>query len=178
MRRWARAMALGALLAAAACGGGGEAGPDLSLHGARVYLDTAAPFASAPDFEARLESTLAAALAYWGGGWDHLSGFSVTFTDDARVPCGDGVALGCIDGRSIRLTTRDPALGGFACVEQTVLVHEVGHAVVGDPSHQDPRWMEMEEISDALSGRTGYTPQGEEPCTIYVSVWRHILGVR
>lgn len=177
VRRWARTFALWALLVAAACGGGG-AGPDLSVHGASVYLDTAAPFASAPDFEARLESTLAAALTYWGGGWERLAGYEVTFTDDARVPCGAGVALGCIEGRSIRLTTQDPSLGGFACVEQTVLVHEVGHAVIGDPSHQDPRWMEMEAISEALSGRTGYTQRGVEPCTIYISVWRHVLGVR
>ncbi|MCM2334588.1 MAG: hypothetical protein NDI82_11665 [Anaeromyxobacteraceae bacterium] len=177
VRRWVRAFALGVLLAAAACGRGQDE-PGLTLHGAQVYLDTSAPFVRAPDFEVRLESTVSAALAYWGGDWARLDGYSLTFTDDAKVACGDGAALGCVDGRSIRLTTQDPGLGAFACVEQTVLVHEIGHAVIGDPLHEDRRWMEMEEVSDALSGRTGYTSQGELPCTIYVSVWRHVLGAR
>ena len=47
------------------------------------------------------------------------------------MTCGDHAgAFGCYDG-DIRVTTRDPSFP-FSCVEQTVLVHEVGHAVIGD----------------------------------------------
>ena len=176
MARWALAIALGSTLVAAC--GGPPGTPAFAVHDASVVVETSAPFAGQPDFAPRVESTIGTALAYWGGGWQDLAGWTVTLTDDPRVPCGAGEALGCAEGRSIRLTTVDPGLGGFACVEQTVLVHEIGHAVIGDPLHEDPRWMQMQPVSDALSGRVGYTADGEGPCTIYVSVWRHVLGVR
>jgi hypothetical protein len=48
--------------------------------------------------------------------------------------------------------------------------------VIGDPNHDDARWMDMDAVSSALSGRVGYAPDGEVTCPIYVSVWRHPLG--
>ncbi len=76
------------------------------------------------------------------------------------------------------MTTADPSFGGFRCVEETVLVHEIGHAVLGDPMHEDPRWMDLEPVAEALGGRVGYTADGVADCTIFVSVWRHPLGTR
>jgi hypothetical protein len=165
------------MLLAGACGGG--AAPEvLAVHGAAVVVESAAPFVQAPDFPARLESTLAEALGYWGGGWRDLDGWTIALTDEPRVACGASTAaLGCQAGRSIRFTVRDPGAGPFACVEQTVLVHEVGHAVLGDPLHQDPRWMELEPLQQALAGRAGYTQEGVVPCVLYLSVWRHPLGL-
>jgi hypothetical protein len=176
---WAAHLSLLALLAAAGCGGGGSSGapqePSLTVHGVDVVLETGAAFAAAPDFPSRLESTMAAALGYWGGSWSSLDGMRITLVDDPTVPCHGKDALGCFDGE-IRLTTRDPSIGTFACVEETVLVHELGHAVIGDPDHTDPRWMEMDAVATELSGRQGYTSAGDVPCTTYVSVWRHPLG--
>jgi hypothetical protein len=161
-----------------ASGCGGASSPSLSVHGTSVVVDSSAPFVQAADFPGRLESTLAAALAYWGGDWRDLDGTTILLTDAPRVACGSSTsALGCQEGRSIRLTVRDPAVGEFACVEQTVLVHEVGHAVIGDAVHLDPRWMELEPLREALDGRVGYTQEGETPCVLYLSVWRHILGL-
>lgn len=161
-------------LAAAACGGR-EA--DFYVNETGIVVDTAAPFAARPEFPARIESTISAALAYWGGGWDDLRGRAILLTGDPYVSCGANQrSLGCYDG-DIRLTTVDPGLGTFHCVEQTVLVHEIGHAVIGDPLHQDPRWMQLEPVQEALSGRIGYTADGEVVCTIYVNVWRHPPGV-
>jgi len=166
-----------ALLLASGCGGV-VAPAGLDVHGAVVVVETTAPFASAPDFPARIESTLAEALAYWGGGWPSLDGATIILTDEPHVACGGAsAALGCQDGRSIRLTVRDPGVGQFACVEQTVLVHEVGHAVLGDRLHLDPRWMELEPVRQALDGRVGYTQEGEVPCVLYLSVWRHLIGL-
>lgn len=165
------------LVAGAACGVPG-APPALSVNGAVVRLETEAPFAAQPDFPARLESTLGAALAYWGGTWADLDGFGIVLTDAPRVACGGAEsALGCQEGRSIRLTTMDPGAGQFSCVEQTVLVHEVGHAVIGDALHQDSRWMELEPVAEALGGRVGYGLEGRTDCTIFLSVWRHLRGV-
>ncbi len=157
----------------AACGGGSA----LAVRGATVDLRTAAPFARQQDFPARIESTIDAALRYWGGSWADLGGLAIVLVDDAQVPCGgSSSALGCYEERLIRMTTRDPGTGTFACIEETVLVHEIGHAVIGDPLHQDPRWMEMDEVALELEGRTGYGAAGEVPCVIYPSVWRHPLG--
>lgn len=164
-----RALAAAALIAA---GCGPETQPDLVVRGAAVALETPAPFARAPDFPERLETTLEAALRYWGGDWSDLAGVTITFTGATSVECGGRSSLGCYDG-DIRLTTVDPSLGTFACVEQTVLVHEVGHAVIGDPRHFDPRWMDLVPLEQELSGRVGYDTEGETACPIYPSVWRH-----
>jgi hypothetical protein len=170
-----------ALLAMAAAGCGPEedaARPDLVVNGAGVALRTTAPFARAPDFPARLATTADAALRYWGGGWHHLAGVTITLSGEPTVSCNGEPSLGCFDGREIRLTTLDPGLGTFACVEQTVLVHEVGHAVIGDPHHTDPRWMDLSPVADELAGRVGYDASGETACPIYPSVWRHPIGER
>jgi len=169
--------ALPMLLLAAALAGCArpEPAPDFEVRGLGVMVATDAPFAQRPDLAARIETTIQAALDYWGGSWAGLQGATLTLSGAASVPCGMGSALGCFDG-DIRITTRDPGAGTFSCVEATVLVHEVGHAVVGDPGHSDPRWMEMEELSAALSGRIGYGAAGEEPCLVVAGVWRHPLG--
>jgi len=169
-----RSSALPALLAAAALAGCARPAPapDFEVRGLGVVVATDAPFAQRPDLAARVETTIQAALAYWGGSWDQLQGATLTLWGGASVPCGTGSALGCWDG-DIRITTRDPGAGTFSCVESTVLVHEVAHAVVGDRGHTDPRWMQMEELSAALSGRVGYGAAGEEPCLVVPGVWRH-----
>jgi hypothetical protein len=164
------------LLVASGCGG--AAPTSLSVHGTTVVIESSAPFVQAADFPGRVESTLSVALDYWGGDWRDLDGTTIVLTDAPRVACGTSTsALGCQEDRSIRLTVRDPAGGQFACIEQTVLVHEVGHAVVGDAVHVDPRWMQLEPVQAALEGRVGYTQEGEVPCVLYLSVWRHILGM-
>jgi hypothetical protein len=150
---------------------------DFAVRDTVVVVDSVAPFTAHPDLPARLESTLEVALEYWGGGWEDLAGFTVTLTDDDRVTCrGVSSALGCTDRRAIRIVTADPGAGTFRCVEQTVLVHEVGHAIIGDPMHQDPRWMAFDKVAEALAGRPGY--DGDAPCDLHVSVWRHPLGQR
>ncbi|BDG05513.1 hypothetical protein [Anaeromyxobacter oryzae] len=150
--------------------------PDLHVHGVAVYVETTAPFAQRGDLETRLESTVQAALDYWQGSWTDVAGRTITLDGGTHVACeGNASAIGCYDG-NIRVSTNDVGAGTFSCVEQTVLVHEIGHAVIGDPLHQDPRWMEMDALADALAGRTGYDAEGEVPCVIFVSVWRHPLG--
>ena len=146
--------------------------PDFAVRDVAVVLRSSEPFTRASDFPARVESTLDAALEYWGGSWDDLAGRSITFEGSQTVTCGTHVgAFGCFDG-DIRLTTRDPAFP-FSCVEQTVLVHEVGHAVIGDASHQDPRWMDFQALGRQLDGRRGYSVHGEADCQLFVSVWQH-----
>ncbi len=161
-------------IAAVSCGG---TEPDFYVHSAGVVVESPVPFASQPDFPWRIETTIGAALEYWGGDWSVLDGRTITLSGAASIPCGDSTgALGCYDG-DVRITTSDAGTGPVDCIEQTVLVHEIGHAVLGDPRHTDPRWMQFEPVRAALSGRVGYTADGEVDCTIHVCVWQHPLGV-
>jgi hypothetical protein len=148
---------------------------DFRLHQTGIVLETAAPFVGHPSFPQRLESVVSAALEYWGGDWRDLAGRTITFTDGAAECAGIPNAIGCYDGSAMWISTRDPGVGTVACVEQTVVVHEVGHAVIGDPMHHDPRWMQFESVGEALAGRVGFTEAGEVACDVALSVWRHPL---
>jgi hypothetical protein len=160
------------LLLACAVSCGGE-GVDFHVHGAGVVVRTEAPFARRADLPARMEAALSAALEYWGGGWAHLAGTRIALLDGPYVPCGASAgAIGCYDG-DFRISASDPGAGTFSCLEQTALVHEVGHAVIGDALHQDPRWMDFAPVRDALAGAVKYGAGGEVECEIAVSVWRH-----
>jgi hypothetical protein len=164
---------LAALLgvALAACGGAGAEQPDLGVRGTAVVVNSTAAFTRSADFPARVESTLDAALRYWGGDWSHLDGRTITFEGERNVPCrGHDGAVGCFDG-NIRVTTRDVSFT-YSCVEETALVHEVGHAVIGDPQHTDPRWMDFSPVQRDLQGRPGYNDDGPAACNLYLSVWR------
>ena len=167
-------LVLGALVIAS-CGSSAApvAQPDFAVRDVAVVIKSEEPFTRASDFPARVESTLDAALEYWGGRWSDLAGRSITFDGSQTVTCGDHAgAFGCYDG-DIRVTTRDPSFP-FSCVEQTVLVHEVGHAVIGDAAHEDPRWMDFGAVMARLEGRRGYARHGgEADCKLFLSVWRH-----
>ncbi len=172
-------LALAALLLAACGGQGGtqtQGAQVRSLSGLNVVVQSDAPFTLAPDFDARMRSTVEAALQYWGGNWAMVDALTVRLVDTPTVPCGAGQSLGCFDGTEIRLTTRDPGVGTVACLEQTVLVHEIGHVVIGDYDHTDPRWMEMGPVATELSGRTGYAQGGTVACDVSASVWQHPIG--
>lgn len=162
------------VLLLAACGQAAGAPEDAAflVRDTAVVVRTDAAFTRSADFPARVESTVETALQYWGGGWQHLRGTTIVFEGAARVDCpGLGPSLGCWDG-DIRLTTQD-AGEQVRCVEATVLVHEVGHAVIGDAGHEDPRWMDFERVAERLAGRAGYSESGVTACVPVPSVWRH-----
>jgi hypothetical protein len=163
------------LLALLAASCGAEKGDDFVVRGVGVRVRTDAPFARQPDLPARLEALIDASVAYFGGSWEELQGKRITLSSGPYVPC-DGASgvLGCYDGE-IRVATWDPGVGTVACAEQTVLVHEIGHALLGDRLHHDPRWMDFAAVSEELAGRKGYLASGETDCAIAVSVWRHPL---
>jgi hypothetical protein len=167
-----RALVLSAV-ALAACGGGSAATqPSFQINGTSVFVHSDAAFTQRADLPGRLQSTVDAALAYWGGSWADLTGRSISLEGAPFVSChGIASATGCFDG-DIRVSTSDYGRT-VSCVEETELVHEVGHAVLGDASHTDPRWMDFAAIAQTLSGRTGYTSAGETGCPILASVWQH-----
>ena len=170
----ARGATLLVLLLAAGCGAPDPA-HEFDLHGAVIRVETDAPFAQQETFPARAETVIAVALAYWGGSWNDLRGRTVTVSAGPYVACkGTARASGCFDGH-IRVASWDPGVGTVRCLEQTVLVHEIGHAVLGDAMHTDRRWMELEPVAEELAGGVGWGPDGASTCAISVNVWRHPL---
>jgi hypothetical protein len=166
----------GALLTLGLLAACGREEPDFEVGRVGVVLRSDAAFARRPDLPDRLARTVGVALRYWGGTWDDLAGATIVLEGSPHVRCGaETGASGCWDG-DVRISTRDPAFV-FSCIEQTTLVHEVGHAVVGDPRHRDPRWRDFAAVERALSGARGYPPDGGEgPCQLYPGVWRHPRG--
>jgi hypothetical protein len=100
-------------------------------HGAYVMLDGAV----ARDRQA-VDRALDRAFGYWSAPPDVLAGWVVTY-EDHEVVCNGARASGCCSWRegTLRLQVLDPA-----CPETAQLVHELGHAVLHDPGHRDPRW--------------------------------------
>jgi hypothetical protein len=167
-------LAAGLALAGSVLGACGqpEAAPDFTVRGVGVVVRSDAPFAHRADFPGRVESTIEAALAYWGGDWRRLEGATVYLEGAPKVRCpGAAAAVGCYDG-DVRVTTLEGGLA-LSCVEQTALAHEVGHAVVGDALHADPRWLGFEAVALALGGRVGYGAAGEVDCTVFPGIWQH-----
>ncbi len=168
-REAGRTIALLVLGALTACS---DPAPAFHVRSTGIVVHSDAPFTRQADFPAQVETTLDAALKYWGGGWDQLAGKNITFEGGQRVSCGGTTgATGCYDGE-IRISTQDAGATVY-CVEETSLVHEVGHAVIGDPDHTDPRWMDFSSLLRDLDGRPGYGDQGDAPCRISLSLWRH-----
>jgi hypothetical protein len=163
-------IAVALVIGSAACGGGHA--PDYEIHGVGVVVHSSAAFTRSGDFASRVENTVDAALLYWRGGWANLRGKTIHFEGERYVRCG-GVqsAIGCYDG-DIHVSTQDAGVT-FTCVEQTVLVHEVGHAVIGDPDHLDPRWMDFAPLEADLESRNLDLAGPAPPCRIAVSVWKH-----
>ena len=157
------------ILALAACGG---VQPDFRVRDAGVVVRSDAAFTRSVDFPARIESTVDAALVYWGGSWKDLAGATIVLDGSPHVACaGHASSTGCYDG-DIRISTLD-AGESITCVEATVLVHEVGHAVIGDADHNDARWMDFSSLAGALYGRAGYAATGPAACDPVANVWRH-----
>ncbi len=170
-----RAVSIALVVGLSACGSAGSPGPDFYVRGAGVVVNSTATFALQPDFRPRIESTVDAALAYWQGTWRILDGMTITLEGERYVPCGGAAhATGCYDG-DIRVSTQDAGIT-VSCVEQTVLVHEIGHAVIGDRDHLDPRWMDFALVTKQLAGRIGYSANGEVSCQLEACVWQHPPG--
>lgn len=125
------------LLVLSACGAELEAPAPL-----QVEVASSAPWAAAPDTDARIRARVELSLAYWQAPPEVLDGWTLALTDDACAYSG-GRAGGCaiMHERRIEVST---SFG--PCPEAAPIAHEVGHVAIdaetGDPDgdHSDPRW--------------------------------------
>jgi hypothetical protein len=135
-----------------------EPARELDIDGVHVALDddaAAAPFARDPGFPARLERMMRLGARYWSGSEDLAPWRAWQVRLEATTfNCGslEGGAVGCTDHvqNVISVSTKDPGSYHYkfqvACVEMTELIHEMGHAYLGDGDHRDPRWRHFGDV--------------------------------
>jgi hypothetical protein len=153
---WGRSTALAA--AALLCTGCFEAARELDVDGVHVALDedsAAQPFTRDAQFAARLERMMRLGATYWSGSDDLAPWRSWELHFESSVmSCGslEGRAVGCTDhgSRVMSVSIKDPSSYEYKwpvpCVEVTEVVHEMGHALIGDGDHRDPRWRRFGEL--------------------------------
>jgi hypothetical protein len=137
-----------ATLACASFAGCGEPSPF------RVELKSSQRWVASPDAEERLRRLAVAAARYWGGSEQSLGGWALVVVD-GMVSCSGRPAVGCVDPRDrgiVVSATDNIASPSVVCAEATSVAHEVGHAVIGDTGHVDPRWdrQALNELAHAL----------------------------
>lgn len=141
-----------ALLAAFALACGGPPEKHIASfaldQGATVRVESTAPWAGSPSLRGDIATIVAASLRYWRG--MNLDGWTIEITD-GPVDCPfahEGQANGCSIGAERRILVSTMAYVDTGsgepiqakCPEQTVLIHEIGHAIISDIRHTDPRW--------------------------------------
>ena len=155
--------ALVASLLVTACSGWNDGPANLTVDGVKIYLDVPdarAPWLSRPDTPARLHAVFEASLAFWGATTIPADSKIIILPSDGSVfPCGQPTWNACFHTETredfgVRRTrwvieARDDVGGWSAdgspapCVELFELPHEIGHGVIGDFGHVDPRWREV-----------------------------------
>lgn len=127
-----------ALLCIAGAGCGWPDRPDYQLPGSglSVAIQTTAPWAHDPagTFPTTLADDVDRAVAFWGGGDGALRGWELVLTDGN--PCAGCLGLTEYSRNTMRTHTYPHCYpGAFSNV-----AHEIGHALIGDSDHHDPRW--------------------------------------
>ncbi len=142
-------LAAGLLLLLAACRG------PLAVGTALHERESAPAWVNDPDLAARTTRAAAVMARVWGGDPSALDGWTVTFVDRFIERNGRSIVVGN--------SRRRPIVGGGkidiwtgtsrVCVEATNLAHEVGHVVIHDGGHRDPRWRDpgfWDRMAEAL----------------------------
>jgi len=95
-----------------------------------------------------------ASLTYWGGTRAALDGYRIIFRQDAanNFACNTAQTKGCmgLTDENTRTITIELFSDITSCPEFAMLPHEIGHVVLYDINHTDPRWDTFQTITAAL----------------------------
>jgi hypothetical protein len=136
------------LLSLSACGGSSGPGPPTprssssgSSSPIRVEDGTAGAGPAWVSTPGLVDDTIRVAdiaVTAWGGPPRALSGWTVRYVIRGTAPGCPALALGCTQAANrLVQVAAEPYL---ACPAASALAHEVGHVLIGDPGHTDPRW--------------------------------------
>lgn len=152
-------------LAAAASALAGCHGP-LAVGSALKSRESAPAWLSDPRLTERTAAAAGTMARVWGGSPGDLDGWTIRFTDRFVETHGTSRVVG--------KATRTPILGGgtiviwsgtsYVCLEATDLAHEVGHVVIRDHDHSDPRWLDRSFWARMAEALRAIVPKDDEPC--------------
>ncbi len=105
--------------------------------------ESSAEWAGTAAGTADLDRVVDLAAAHWGRPRNELDGWTLRLVDGAISTCGDlaptsGSFGGCTDPGESLVTVRAD-MGECGALATTV--HEIGHALIGDPYHRSPLWV-------------------------------------
>jgi hypothetical protein len=122
---------------------------------------------SDPDLVTRTWTAAETMARVWGGGPRDLEGWTIKYTDRYIARRGRGRVVG--------KATRTPLLGGGTieiwtgtsdvCLEATDLAHEVGHVVIQDGQHRDPRWLDRAFWGRMAEALRAVVPREDVSCS-------------
>jgi hypothetical protein len=144
----------------------------LACHGPLDVKNEAAGDPKAPawvrdvNLVERTTAAADAAARVWGGSPGDLDGWTIRWTAHV-LSRGEWVSTSGL--------TEPAALGGGTitawvmtgpwCLETSVLAHEIGHVIIGDPGHTDPRWYDDAAFWDRMAVELRrVAPASDTPC--------------
>jgi hypothetical protein len=101
------------------------------------------------------ERVLRLSAEWWGGSISDLRGWTVIFHDDAFPldPADPSYVVGGVT-RAYSRTMEVALKYDLFCPAKSAwpLPHEIGHAIIWDADHLDPRWEQIDELGRLLAG--------------------------
>jgi hypothetical protein len=152
-------------LACAAAALAGCHGP-LAVASALRSRESAPAWVSDPRLAERTKAAAGTMATVWGGSPSDLEGWTIRYSDRFIESHGRSRVVG--------KATRTPLLGGGtieiwsgtsnACLEASDLAHEVGHVVIRDHDHRDPRWLDRSFWERMVAALRAIVPKDDVPC--------------
>ncbi|ACL66538.1 conserved hypothetical protein [Anaeromyxobacter dehalogenans 2CP-1] len=126
-------------------------------HGACVEFES--PPADLEAARARMDRLLELELPFWN--LHSLSGWRIQYRDTTEYVCYLATRNeGCTDYIQHTLSLHVPDDSG-GCFEAAELLHELGHYKLGDPTHSNPRW---KDVDAAFAGIVWDRPDAPAEC--------------
>jgi hypothetical protein len=112
--------------------------------------------------KSRTVAIAGAAAGAWGGSLDDLEWWTVRYTTEIITYCNPitGIFWGCTGAGDIGVF-----LQNAPCPEMTSLAHEIGHVIIGDHDHADPRWKDREFWGHVATLMLAADPEANEACS-------------
>jgi len=119
-----------------------------------------------PSVGDRARTTSEIVVAAWHAPARRLDGYTLTLEAGAgTLDCGGTPATGCTTVAGGGGGTIVVEVGSAACVEVTVLAHELGHvALAGDSGHADARWYSADLGRQVAQALLPTVPAEDGPC--------------
>lgn len=129
----------------------------------------------------RVTSATDVAARQWGGSPSDLDGWTIELTSGVVTECNGQKAsdTGCAEWSGSGGGVMQVYPGERLCIELTILAHEVGHAIIHDGNHDDPRWCDPKfwyDMEEAL----GDEAEAVEPggwCSKLLHQHNNVLGM-